>query len=60
MSLEIKTYSGKELREKYNISWEVFRDWLAPIAADLKLRPRQRIFSPEQVSIIIKHYGNPC
>lgn len=55
---EIKAYYRKELQEMYGVPFRTFYKWLKPFAVEWKLK-HAKIFSPEQVEKIVKHYGIP-
>ena len=58
--MQIKTYSKKELREKYNVSADTFNKWLQEIEVLLPYYKRNdKVLSPAQVSIIFRELGEP-
>ena len=52
------TTNRSELARRYKVSIQTLNKWLGLIP-DLDLSANQRIFTPKQVSLIIKHLGEP-
>ena len=50
--------SKTELAMEFGISYKTFIRWIQDVP-DLKLRHRQRLFSPKQVLQIYEHFGKP-
>lgn len=58
-----RSYTVKELRDAYAISYKVLRAWLKPILKQLAKAgyvPGQRMLTPRQVEMIINQVGPPA
>jgi len=53
-----KTYSKTQLAKLYNVSYNTFINWVKNIP-ELRLSPKQRIFTPKQLEILFEHLGEP-
>ena len=56
-SFTVRALSKKELQQAYNVSVKTLRSWLRTVP-DLG-HYNGKAFTPNQVSIIIKHLGTP-
>ncbi len=58
--MEKKSKTKGQLAEAYGVHPSTFLRWLKKIPESiLKYNPRNRIFTPKEVEIIIKHLGEP-
>jgi hypothetical protein len=58
MTFIIKTYTNKELADKYGITYAAWLDWIKPIKDRLGKAIRGK-WSPNQVEMMIEHFGLP-
>ena len=52
------TATKTQLALQYGVSYNTFLKWLKEVP-DLKLKPKQRILTPLQISKVFKHLGDP-
>ena len=58
--MQIKTYKKKELRALYNVSADVFNNWLKGIEGIIPNYHRTtKVLTPKQVKVIIEELGDP-
>lgn len=53
-----KSYSKTQLAKIYGVCYNTFMVWIKNIP-ELKLSPKQRIFTPNQLEIIFRELGEP-
>ncbi len=53
-----KSYSKTQLAKLYHVSYNTFMSWIKNIP-ELKLSPKQRIFTPKQIEILFRELGEP-
>lgn len=58
LQFKIKAYYKCELATLYGVSIVTLRRWLNRVP-DLNLQPRQQLLTPDQVSRVVQHLGEP-
>ncbi len=58
----VKSYTGKELQDLYNITMDTWTEWKRPLERELKklgYRRNQRVYTVKQVELIFDRLGRP-
>jgi transposase len=53
-----KSYTKTQLAKQYHVSYNTFMKWIKNIP-ELNLSPKQRIFTPKQLEIVLRELGEP-
>ena len=54
--IQIKAYTKSQLAEKYGVHYTTLKRWLSTVPG-LNLIPGQRILTPAQVELVLRHLG---
>lgn len=58
ITMQIGAATRSQLARQYNVHYKTFANWLKMIP-DLKINPRQKVLTPNQVAKIYEYLGAP-